>query len=177
MLTDNWFQFTVANAHQVKAIPGRKADELDSQWLARVFSAGLVKPSYILERKIMEPRYLTRLRVSLLESRNIPISWENGKNWTYNKKGNKWLRRMLVQCAMVAIKTRKSQIKQFYLRIRGRRGRRTAIVATARKLLGIIWHLLKTGEEYIDKHYVKKTLKKSRKKNTQTSSGRSNTAT
>ncbi|MEM3988845.1 MAG: transposase [Desulfurococcaceae archaeon] len=115
--------------------------------------------------------------MSLLESRNIPISWENGKNWTYNKKGNKWLRRMLVQCAMVAIKTRKSQIKQFYLRIRGRRGRRTAIVATARKLLGIIWHLLKTGEEYIDKHYVKKTLKKSRKKNTQTSSGRSNTAT
>jgi len=42
-------------------------------------------------------------------------------------------------------------------------GRKTemAIVATARKLLGIIWHLLITGEEYIDKHYVKKKQQKS----------------
>jgi hypothetical protein len=59
---------TVANAHQVKAIPGRKTDELDSQWLARIFSAGLVKPSYIPEKKIMELRNLTRLRVLLLEA-------------------------------------------------------------------------------------------------------------
>lgn len=50
-LTDNGFQVTVANAHQVKAIPGRKTDELDSQWLARIFSAGLVKPSYIPEKR------------------------------------------------------------------------------------------------------------------------------
>jgi len=67
-LIDNGFQVTVANAHQVKAIPGRKTDELDSQWLARVFSAGLVKPSYIPEKKIMELRNLTRLRVTLIES-------------------------------------------------------------------------------------------------------------
>ncbi|MEM3551133.1 MAG: IS110 family transposase [Candidatus Bathyarchaeia archaeon] len=67
-LIDNGFQVTVANAHQVKAIPGRKTDELDSQWLARVFRAGLVKPSYIPEKRIMELRSLTRLRVSLLEA-------------------------------------------------------------------------------------------------------------
>jgi transposase len=51
-LTDNGFQVTIANVHQVKAIPGRKTDELDSQWLARIFSAGLVKPSCIPEKKI-----------------------------------------------------------------------------------------------------------------------------
>jgi len=33
-----------------------------------VFSAGLVKPSCIPEKKIMELRSLTRLRVSLLEA-------------------------------------------------------------------------------------------------------------
>ena len=33
-----------------------------------MFSAGLVKPSYIPEKKIMELRNLTRLRVSLLEA-------------------------------------------------------------------------------------------------------------
>ncbi|MGB9693426.1 MAG: IS110 family transposase, partial [Fervidobacterium sp.] len=67
-LTDNGFQTTVANAQQIKAIPGRKTDELDSQWLARIFRAGLVKPSYIPEKKIRELRSLTRLRVSLLEA-------------------------------------------------------------------------------------------------------------
>jgi len=55
-----------ANVNQVKAIPGRKTDEQNSQWLARVFSARLVKPSYIPEKKVMELRSLTRLRVSLL---------------------------------------------------------------------------------------------------------------
>ena len=54
VLTDNGFEVTLANAHQVKAIPGRKTDELDSQWLARVFSAGLIKPSYMPEKKIRE---------------------------------------------------------------------------------------------------------------------------
>jgi transposase len=64
-LMDNGFQVTVANAHQVKAIPGRKTDELGSQWLARVFSADLIKPSYIPEKKLLELRSLTRPRNSL----------------------------------------------------------------------------------------------------------------
>jgi len=64
----NRAKVTIANAHQVKAIPGRKTDELDSQWLARVFSAGLIKPSYIPEKKLRELRSLTRLRVTLLET-------------------------------------------------------------------------------------------------------------
>jgi len=58
---------------------------------------------------------------------------------------------------------RNSQIRLSYLRIKGRRGHKIAIVATARKLLGIIWHLLITGEEYIDKHQIKKRISKSRK--------------
>jgi len=61
----------VMGSKKLKAIAvkgGGKIDELDSQWLARIFSAGLVKPSYIPEKKIMELRNLTRLRVSLLEA-------------------------------------------------------------------------------------------------------------
>ena len=79
------------------------------------------------------------------------------------KRGDKWIRRILVQCATVAIRTRDSQMRLFYLRIRGKRGHKIAIVATAKKLLKIIWHLLVTGEEYVDKDYMKKTIKKSRK--------------
>ncbi|MDJ0269635.1 MAG: hypothetical protein NXY59_03625 [Aigarchaeota archaeon] len=47
--------------------------------------------------------------------------------------------------------------------MRGRRGHKIAIVATARKLLTAIWHLLLTGEEYVDKNHAKKTITKSRK--------------
>jgi hypothetical protein len=66
--------------------------------------------------------------------------------------------------AQVAIKARDSQIRLFYLRIRSRRGHKIALVATSKKLLKIIWHLLVTGEEYVDKHYEKKTITKSSKK-------------
>jgi len=73
---------TVANAHQVKAIPGRKTDELDSRWLARIFSAGLVKPSYIPEKKMMELRSLTRLRVYYWRRRR-PSKTEPTKHYKY----------------------------------------------------------------------------------------------
>jgi len=65
--------------------------------------------------------------------------------------------------SLTSAKARDSRIRHFYLRIKGRRGHKIAIVATAKKLLKIIWHLLVTGEEYVDQNYVKKTVKKSRK--------------
>src|SRR5215469_15494790 len=37
----------LANAHQVKAIPGRKTDQKDSEWLAYLHRSNLIRPSYI----------------------------------------------------------------------------------------------------------------------------------
>jgi len=70
---------------------------------------------------------------------------------------------MLVQYITVVIRARDSQIRLFYLRNRGRGGHKIAITATAKKLLRVIWHFLITGEEYVDKDYVKVTVRKSRK--------------
>jgi len=47
---------------------------------------------------------------------------------------------------------------------KGKKGAQYSDCRNSKKLLDIIWHLLITGEEYIDKHYVKKTITKSRKK-------------
>jgi hypothetical protein len=44
----------------------------------------------------------------------------------------------------------------------GRRGRKVALVALAKKLLHVIWHLLVTGEEYVDRDYVKRKVHGSR---------------
>ena len=51
----------VANAYQVKQIPGSKTDESDSEWLAKLLRGNLIRPSYIPERNIRDLRDLTRL--------------------------------------------------------------------------------------------------------------------
>jgi transposase len=53
----------LANAHQVKRVPGRKTDQSDSEWLAFLLRSGLIKPSYVPEKRVRELRDLTRLRV------------------------------------------------------------------------------------------------------------------
>jgi len=65
------------------------------------------------------------------------------------KQGSNWLRWILTQCAHASIKSSKShKLKRFYLRIAKRRGKQKAIVATSRKMLTIIWHLLDKNEYY-----------------------------
>jgi transposase len=64
-LEESGFKVTLANASQVKAIPGRKTDQLDSEWLAYLLRAELVKPSYVPEARMRDLRSLTRLRARL----------------------------------------------------------------------------------------------------------------
>lgn len=297
-LEEGGLKVTLANARQVKAIPGRKTDQLDSEWLAYLLRAELVKPSYIPEATMRDLRSLTRLRARLkqdqtnyknrahkilqlcnirLDSRLSDIFGKSGRlilealmigknlddvldrcpksvkkkreeikacvmgalgqsdllqlkicldmvdsldlkigtldseisklvdmdavkrlscvpgvsavsasaliaelgdakrflggkqvgayaglvpsvrqsgkrQWMggITKHGSKWLRRVLVQCALAAIKVKDSRFRMFYLRIKSGKGHNVAIVALARKLLGVVHHLLVTGEEYVE---------------------------
>jgi len=63
------------------------------------------------------------------------------------KQGSPWLRWILVQCALTAIKY-DAHLKTFYDRIRNRKGHAKAIVATAKELLVIIWYMLTRNELY-----------------------------
>jgi len=63
------FQVILANAHQVKAIPGHKTDQRDSKWLAHLQSANLIKPSYVPPKHLRELRDLTRLRTKYVQAR------------------------------------------------------------------------------------------------------------
>jgi len=65
------------------------------------------------------------------------------------KRGNKLMRTTLVQCTLIA--TRYSgYLNAFYQRIKERRGAGKAIIATARKLLSIIYDTLKNGWVFED---------------------------
>lgn len=59
-------ELTLANAHEVKNLPGRKSDVSDAQWLADLLAHGLLKRSFVPERAIEELRQLTRTRTQLV---------------------------------------------------------------------------------------------------------------
>ena len=77
------------------------------------------------------------------------------------KKGSKWLRHVMVEVAHCAVRVRDSRLRAFYLRLRARKGEKVAVVAVARKMLTIIWHLLMTGEKYVEDMF-EKTVKELR---------------
>ncbi len=56
----------LVNARHVKAVPGRKTDVRDCEWLADLLRHGLLKASFIPPRHIRELRELTRYRQSLI---------------------------------------------------------------------------------------------------------------
>lgn len=61
----------IANPLQIKNIPGRKNDTLDSEWIAEICLNGQIKPSYIPPKEIREIRELTRSHVKLTQSRTV----------------------------------------------------------------------------------------------------------
>jgi transposase len=59
----------VVNARQIKAVPGRKTDVKDAQWIADLLRHGLLRGSHIPERPQRELRELVRYRRSLIRQR------------------------------------------------------------------------------------------------------------
>lgn len=56
----------LANAAEVKNVPGRKSDVSDAAWLADLMAHGLVRPSFVPPPPIQELRDLTRTRKQLV---------------------------------------------------------------------------------------------------------------
>lgn len=59
----------VVNAQHIKAVPGRKTDVKDAEWIANLLRHGLVRASYIPDREQRELREVVRYRKSLVEER------------------------------------------------------------------------------------------------------------
>jgi transposase len=56
----------VVNARHMKNVPGKKTDMRDSEWIATLLRAGLLRSSFIPEKRIRELRHLTRYRKSIV---------------------------------------------------------------------------------------------------------------
>ena len=68
-LLEGSFGVVLANAHHIKAVPGRKTDVKDCEWLADLLAHGLLRASFIPPADIREVRDLTRHRKSLIRDR------------------------------------------------------------------------------------------------------------
>lgn len=68
-LLESSFTIWLVNPAHIKAVPGRKTDVRDAEWIADLLQHGLLKPSFIPDRGQRELRELTRYRKSLIEER------------------------------------------------------------------------------------------------------------
>jgi transposase len=66
------------------------------------------------------------------------------------RKGDPWLKTLLVQCAWAARRKKGSYFHAQFLRLRGRRGPKKAACAVAASLLTTIYHMLKDGTQFKD---------------------------
>jgi len=68
-LLEEQFELFLVNARHVKAVPGRKTDVHDCEWLAELLRHGLLSGSFVPDRPQRELRELTRYRMSLVRER------------------------------------------------------------------------------------------------------------
>lgn len=64
------FGLVLANAQQVRNMPGRKTDVKDAQWLAELLAHGLVRGSLVPDEKQAQVRELSRLRKRLAQEKS-----------------------------------------------------------------------------------------------------------
>lgn len=64
------FHLLLANAHEVKNVPGRKTDVNDATWISDLLAHGLIRGSFVPPQPIQELRDLTRTRTQLLRERS-----------------------------------------------------------------------------------------------------------
>jgi hypothetical protein len=88
-ILEGQFEILLVNAQHIKAVPGRKTDQKDSEWIADLLQHGLLKGSFVPPTPVRELRDLTRYRVGLaqecnrianrvqkvLEDANVKSSW------------------------------------------------------------------------------------------------------
>lgn len=65
---EGFVEIVVGNAQHIMNVPGRKTDESDAEWLAKLLRYGLVKPSFVPERQFRELRQLTRYRRAVVQT-------------------------------------------------------------------------------------------------------------
>jgi transposase len=68
-LLEGQFELLLVNAQHIKAVPGRKTDLKDAEWIADLLQHGLLRASFVPPAPQRHLRELTRYRSTLLAER------------------------------------------------------------------------------------------------------------
>jgi transposase len=74
LLEESGIEAIVVNAAHIKAVPGRKTDVRDAEWIAELMRHGLLRGSFIPDREHRELRELVRYRRSVVQERSREIA-------------------------------------------------------------------------------------------------------
>lgn len=66
------------------------------------------------------------------------------------RKGSKWLRTTLIECASAAARSKHTYLGARYRQIAKRRGHKKAVVATAHTIITVVWQMLSKTEPYVE---------------------------
>lgn len=83
----------------------------------------------------------------------VPSTYASGgvvRHGAITKEGSRWLRWIMIQCAAAHVRTCDTWISRSYRCLVGRRGKNTARVAAARKLLVVCYSVLKNKRPFYD---------------------------
>jgi transposase len=64
----------LVNARSIKAVPGRKTDVKDAEWIAQLLECGLLRGSFVPPAAVRDLRDLTRLRKALIRERGHHVN-------------------------------------------------------------------------------------------------------
>lgn len=73
-LLEEGFALLLVNPAHMKAVPGRKTDVKDAEWIADLLQHGLLRGSFVPKREERELRELTRYRSSLVRDRSAQVN-------------------------------------------------------------------------------------------------------
>src|SRR5215470_6651924 len=69
-LLEEQYSIVLVNPQHMKAVPGRKTDAKDCEWIADLLQHGLLRGSFVPPTPIQDLRDLTRYRAELTQSQN-----------------------------------------------------------------------------------------------------------
>jgi transposase len=73
-LLESDLEAMVVNAQHIKAVPGRKTDVKDAEWIAELLQHGLIQGSFIPDRPQRELRELVRYRRGIIRQRGQVVN-------------------------------------------------------------------------------------------------------
>lgn len=73
-LLEDTVTLVLANPSHIKAVPGRKTDVGDAEWIAELLRHGLIRPSFVPPKSLRELRELTRYRKALIQERTAEVN-------------------------------------------------------------------------------------------------------